>query len=55
MNHKLKKRLSDFWSDNRKSKIQNRKWVGIFAIALTFAFGGVVVSAQQPTKVPLIG
>ena len=23
-------------SDNRKSKIQNRKWMGIFAIALTF-------------------
>jgi ABC-type uncharacterized transport system substrate-binding protein len=48
---------------NRKSKtcgersrrIQNRKWVGMFAIALTFAFGGVVAQAQQPTKVPRIG
>jgi len=29
--------------------------VGIFAIALTFAFGGVVAQAQQPTKVPRIG
>ena len=50
-------------SDNRKSKtcpepcrrIENLKWVGIFAIALTFAFGGVVAEAQQPNKVQLIG
>jgi putative ABC transport system substrate-binding protein len=34
--------------DNRKSAIQNPKWVGIFAIALTFAFGGAVVEALQP-------
>jgi putative ABC transport system substrate-binding protein len=48
---------------NRKSKtcpelcrrIQNRKWAGIFAIALTFAFGGVVAETQQPKKVPQIG
>jgi ABC-type uncharacterized transport system substrate-binding protein len=42
-------------SDNRKSAIQNPKWVGIFAIALTFAFGGALVEAQQPKKVPRIG
>jgi putative tryptophan/tyrosine transport system substrate-binding protein len=42
-------------SDNRKSAIQNPKWVGIFAIAFTFAFGGAVAHAQQPTKVPQIG
>jgi hypothetical protein len=41
-------------SDNRKSKIQNPKWVGIFAIALPFAFGGAVATAQQPKKVPRI-
>jgi putative ABC transport system substrate-binding protein len=40
---------------NRKSKIQNPKWVGIFAIALTFVLGGVGVEAQQPKKVPRIG
>ena len=53
----------NFRSDNRKSKtcpelsrrIENLKWVGIFAIALTFAFGGVVARAQQPTKIPRIG
>jgi len=42
-------------SDNRKSKIQNPKWMGIFAIALTFIFGGAVATAQQPKKIPLIG
>jgi putative ABC transport system substrate-binding protein len=31
------------------------KWVGIFAIALTFVFGGVEASAQQPKKIPRIG
>jgi putative tryptophan/tyrosine transport system substrate-binding protein len=44
-----------FRSDNRKSKIQNRKWVGIVALVLAFVFGGVVVEAQQPKKVPRIG
>jgi putative ABC transport system substrate-binding protein len=44
-----------FRSDNRKSAIQNPKWVGIFAIALTFVFGGAVAQAQQPTKVARTG
>ena len=42
-------------SSNLKSKIQNLKWVGILAIAVTFAFGAAVATAQQPTKVPRIG
>ena len=50
-------------SDNRKSKacpeprrrIENPKWMGIFASALIFALGGAVAEAQQPKKVPLIG
>src|SRR5262245_41266806 len=42
-------------SDNRKSKIENPKWMGIFAIVLTFAFGGVAAMARQPKKVPRIG
>src|SRR5262245_7311728 len=45
-----------FSSDNRKSKtctepcrsIQNRKWVGISVIALTFGLGGGAADAQQP-------
>jgi putative ABC transport system substrate-binding protein len=48
-------RSSSCQSDNRKSKIQNRKWAGIFAIALTFAMCRVVAEAQQPKKVPRIG
>ena len=49
-------RFAFCWSDNRKSKIQNRKWMGgIFAIALTFVFGGAAATAQQPKKVPRIG
>jgi putative ABC transport system substrate-binding protein len=42
-------------SDNRKSAIQNPKWMGIFAIALTFAFGGALVDAQQTGKIFRIG
>ena len=49
------KRVSDSCSDNRKSKIQNRKWVGIIALVVTFAMCGAVAQAQQPKKVPRIG
>jgi ABC-type uncharacterized transport system substrate-binding protein len=49
------KRVSDSGSDNRKSKIENLKLVGVLAITLTFAFGGAVAAAQQPKKVPRIG
>jgi putative tryptophan/tyrosine transport system substrate-binding protein len=42
-------------SDNRKSKIENLKWVGLLTIALAFTFGGAVVDAQQTGKVPRIG
>jgi len=55
MREKTWMRSSNSGSDNRKSKIQNLKWAGIFAIVLTFAFGGVVARAQQPKKVPRIG
>jgi len=55
MHKKFRIRFRVGHSDNRKSKIENRKWLGIFAIAFTFAFGGVVATAQQPTKIPRIG
>ena len=42
-------------SDNRKSAIQNLKWVGLFAMVLTVVFGGVVAQAQQPAGIPRIG
>jgi putative ABC transport system substrate-binding protein len=38
-----------------KSKIHNLKWMGIFAIAFTFIFGGAWVSAQQTGKIFRIG
>jgi hypothetical protein len=42
-------------SDNLKSAIQNRKWVGIVALVITFAMGGVEAGAQQPGKMFRIG
>ena len=47
-------RWLDSFSENLKSKIENPKWWGIFAIALTFVFGGVEARAQQTKKVPRI-
>jgi hypothetical protein len=55
MNEKSSLRRPNSCSDNLKSKIQNRKWGGTVAIALTFALCGVVVEAQQPKKIPTIG
>src|SRR5258707_13954388 len=42
-------------SDNWKSKIQNRKLVGIVALAVILAICGARGEAQQPRKIPLIG
>jgi hypothetical protein len=55
MNAGSSRRVSGSYSDNRKSAIQNPKWVAIIAIVVTFATCGAVVEAQQPTKVPRIG
>ena len=55
MHEKTWIRSLSFRSDNRKSKIQNRKLVGIVAIGITFAMCGAVAQAQQPTKIPRIG
>ncbi|HEX2929433.1 MAG TPA: ABC transporter substrate-binding protein, partial [Candidatus Binatia bacterium] len=55
MNKKATLRVLNSVSDNLKSKIKNLKWLGIFAIVLTFALGGVVALAQQPAKIPRIG
>jgi ABC-type uncharacterized transport system substrate-binding protein len=48
-------RFLDSLSDNAKSKIKNRKLVGIIPLVITFAMGGVEVRAQQSTKVSRIG
>src|SRR5262245_1877491 len=47
--------LSKSFSDNLKSAIKNRKWVGIIAVVVTIALSGVVAQAQQPGKIFRIG
>ena len=55
MNKRTWMRWPDSFSDNRQSKIENLKWAGFLAIALTFTLCGAVATAQQPTKIPRIG
>src|SRR5438093_10373178 len=49
------KRVSDSCSDNRKSKIQNRKWVGLFAIVFALTVWAARAEAQQTGKIFRIG
>jgi hypothetical protein len=63
MHNTLLKRFLNSRSRNRKSKacpelrrrIQNRKWVGIFAIVVALTVCGARAEAQQPTKIRRIG
>jgi hypothetical protein len=59
MHKTARSRFAFCWSDKRpcgrKPKIQSRKWMGIFAIALTFVFVGATATAQQPKKISRIG
>jgi putative ABC transport system substrate-binding protein len=48
-------RASVSQSDNPKSKIQNRKLVGIVALIVTLAMWGAVATAQQEARIPRIG
>src|SRR5215471_11772758 len=48
-------RFLDSLSGNLKSKIQNRKWLGLSIIAFVLVVTGAVAKAQQPGKVPRIG
>ena len=41
--------------ENLKSKIQNRKWAGLFAIVVALTVCGARAQAQQSMKVPRIG
>ena len=47
--------FSNSSSDNLKSKIENRKWAGLFAIVLALTLVGARAERQQPAKVPRIG
>jgi putative ABC transport system substrate-binding protein len=42
-------------SDNLESRIQNRRWVGLFAIVVALAVCGAQAEAQQPGKIFRIG
>jgi len=48
-------RISDCYSHNRKSAIENRKWAGLVALAVAFAPCGASAEAQQAKKVPRVG
>jgi ABC-type uncharacterized transport system substrate-binding protein len=63
MHNRLLKLFLDSSSDNLKLKtctelrrsIQNLKWMGIVALAVTLAMCGARAEAQQPKRVPQIG
>ncbi|SRR5713226_1929538 len=55
MHKTLLTEFSNSSSDNRKSKIENRKWVGLSVIAFVLVVSGAVADAQQPKKVSRIG
>jgi hypothetical protein len=52
MNKTFWNRFSAFYSDNRKSKIENLKWLRLSVIAFVLVVAGAVAEAQQPAKVP---
>jgi putative tryptophan/tyrosine transport system substrate-binding protein len=47
--------FSNSSSDNLKSKIENRKLVGLIILVIAFALYGARAGAQQPKKIPRIG
>jgi putative ABC transport system substrate-binding protein len=51
----MKRFHSQSLSENRKSAIQNPKWLGLLALTLAFVVCGARVEAQQTGKVPRIG
>jgi putative ABC transport system substrate-binding protein len=55
MHKRLLNLFLNYCSDNRKSKIQNPKWMGLFAIVVALAVCGVRAEAQQTGRVPRIG
>src|ERR671912_217886 len=46
---------SNSFSENRKSAIRNRKWAGLWVIALVLVVIGAVAEAQQPQKIYKVG
>ena len=52
---RIRIRSLDFRSGNPKSKIKNRKWVGLFAFVVALTILGVAAEAQKEAKVFRIG
>ena len=52
MNRRSWVRWLDSFSDNRQSKIENLKWVGRFALVLTFAMCGACGAGAAADKNP---
>ena len=48
-------RSPSFRSDNRKSKIENLKWLGLSVIVFVLVATVVVAEARQPKKITRIG
>jgi hypothetical protein len=48
--------LSKSFTENPNSAIQNRKWVGLFALVVALVVSGAVAQAQaqQPQRIPRI-
>jgi putative tryptophan/tyrosine transport system substrate-binding protein len=55
MKQRVQRRFLSFRSDNLKSKIQNRKWVGCLALVVMLAGWVRMAEAQQSKKVYRIG
>ena len=55
MDEKTSLRVRNSCSDNRKSKIQNLKWAGLFAIIVALTVCGARADAQQTGKIFRIG
>jgi putative tryptophan/tyrosine transport system substrate-binding protein len=55
MNRRSWVRWLDSFSDNRKSKIENLKWAGLFAIVVALTVCGARAEAQQTGKIFRIG
>jgi len=55
MDKRIWTQFPNFRSDNRKSKIQNLKWVEILTVVISLTLCGAMAQAQQPTRIPRIG
>ncbi len=55
MHKRIWMHFPNFRSDNRKSKIQNPKWVRFITTVVMLVVWGALVEAQQPAKIPRIG